>query len=422
MLDYNIRPGVKLHIIPTNQFKTTQIIINLTAKHEKRTVTYRSLLANILELASTKYPDQSLIAKKTASMFGASFGTDLQKYGQVHCFRYLLRLPNEKYLDTDESLLDTGFDFLNEIIFNPLKSENGFDNAIFEREKNNMIADFRSIKEDRQTYAMQQLVDLYFQNDQAIPSYGELAELEKIANLALMEYHEKMLNEDQVDIFVLGNIDENQVVNKASELAFIAREPKEYDLFYQQDLKNVVEQKVETFSVTQAKYNLAYHFDINRKTNEKYAALVFNALLGATPLSKLFINVREKASLAYYATSNYSPTTQLLTIQTGIDSSKLAQVQEIIFQQISDIQAGIFSDVELERVQKYLINSYEVALDSPRSILNKSILNALLNRDTTQAEWIEKINDVTKKDIVNVAQKLKLQATYLMAGEFDEEN
>lgn len=422
MLDYSLRPGVKLHIIPTNQFKTTQIVVNLTTKHEKKSSTYRSLLANVLELASMKYPDQNKIAKQMAYLYGARFGTDLEKYGQVHCFKYMLRLPNERYIDADQSLVVAGFDFLKEIIFNPLKNGDQFNKALFIREKNNMIADFKSIKEDRQTYAMQQLVDLYFNNEQATPSYGQLDELKKITNQSLTRYHQKMLAEDQVDIFVLGNVDKEVIITKASELPFMERTGENLKLFYQQALKDEVLVKTEKANLTQAKYNLAYHFDVNQQSDENYAAIVFNALLGATPLSKLFVNVREKASLAYYASSNYSPTNQLLTIQTGIDNTNLVKAKKIILQQITDIQAGKFSDLELNSVKKYLVNTFEASLDSPRTILNKAILNALLGRNANQLEWIKKVKDVTKIDVINIAKKLNLQATFLLAGEPDGKN
>ncbi|MCQ5003442.1 insulinase family protein, partial [Escherichia coli] len=69
-----------------------------------------------------------------------------------------------------------------------------------------------------------------------------------------------------------------------------------------------------------AKLNLAYHFPVFYRDENYYAALVMNGILGGTPYSKLFANVREKASLAYYASSQLRLFSSHLAIQTGIDA------------------------------------------------------------------------------------------------------
>lgn len=421
-MDFVLREGVRLHVLPNQQFKTTQIVVNLTAKHQGTAITYRSLLANILELGTNNYPDQTKIAQKLASMYGASFGTDLQKYGQLHSFRFLMRVANEKFLLNSDSLMTEAVDFLREAIFNPLTKNEQFDTTIFDREKENIQADFEALIDDKQSYANNQLARLYFGNDMAVPSYGQLSDLEPITAKNLYAYYQKMLAEDLVDIFVIGDVDEQAIERLFKTLPFKPRPVIDINLNYQQPLKADVIEKIEYQSIKQAKLNLAFQIPYQNSQTERFAALVMNSLFGGHPLSKLFVNVREKASLAYYAQSGISLATQTITVQTGIKSADLDRAIEIIKQQIIAIQNGEFTDDEVTQIIAYLTNSFESSLDSPRAIIDRATVQALSNKQTEPNEWIANLEKVTKADIIAVAKKIKLQAIFALVEEKNETN
>lgn len=421
-MDFELREGVRLHILPNKQFKTTQIVVNLTSKHEGQTITYRSLLANILELGTKKYPSQVEIAQKLANMYGASFGTDLQKYGQLHSFRFLMRIVNDNFLQTSEGLLEEAVDFLRESIFNPLMKDNHFDDAIFLREKENIQADFEALVDDKQSYASNQLAQIYFNNDMAVPSYGQLSDLAPITATSLYEYYQKMLGEDLVDIFVIGDVDVEEVKALFATLPFASRPMIDIKLNYHQPLKAKPVKKIEYQPLSQAKLNLAFQLPRQNLKTQRYAAIVMNSLFGGHPLSKLFTNVREKAGLAYYAQSGISLATETVTVQTGIDGSNLDHVIDLIVKQVKAIQNGEFTDEELTQIITYLINSYESSLDSPRSIIERATVQALSGKYTTPEEWVENLEKVTREDVIAVAKNLELQAIFALVEEKNGSN
>ncbi|MCM0598676.1 EF-P 5-aminopentanol modification-associated protein YfmF [Periweissella fabalis] len=421
-MDFELREGVRLHILPNQQFKTTQIVVNLTTKHQQTTITKRSLLANILELGTQRYPDQTKIAQKLASMYGANFGTDLQKYGQLHSFRFMMRIVNEKFLQTSDNLLTEAVAFLQDAIFNPLTENNQFNQAIFDREKENMQADFEALVDDKQSYANSQLAQLYFQNEMAIPSYGQINDLTPLTAENLYTYYQTMLAEDLIDIFVIGDVDEQQIVTLFEKLPFSPRPVIDIKLNYQQPLKETVSQKIEQQPLKQAKLNMAFQIPHQNAPIERYAAIVLNALLGGYPLSKLFVNVREKASLAYYAQSGVSLATQTLTVQTGIQSSDLSRVIALVQEQVVAIQQGDFTEEEIQQIIAYLINSFEASLDSPRSIVERATIQALSKKVTAPAQWVANLQKVTKEDVQHLAQKIKLQAIFALVEENYETN
>lgn len=416
-MDLELHEGVRLHVLPNQQFKTTQIVVNLTTKHQQATITKRSLLANILELGTEKYPDQTKIAQKLASMYGATFGTDLQKYGQLHSFRFMMRIINEKFLQSNDNLLAEAVAFLAEVIFNPLTKNQQFDSDIFAREKENMQADFEALVDDKQSYANNQLSQLYFANEMAIPSYGQVGDLAPLDAQNLYQYYQTMLAEDLIDIFVIGDVDEQAVVELFKQLSFTPRPVIDIQLNYQQPLKEVVSEKIEHQPIKQAKLNMAFQIPHQNAPVERYAAIVLNALLGGYPLSKLFVNVREKASLAYYAQSGVSLATQTLTVQTGIKSSDLPRVIALVKAQIEAIQTGDFTDEEITQIIAYLTNSFEASLDSPRSIVERATIQALSNKVTEPNQWVANLEQVTKADVMALAKKIKLQAVFALVEE-----
>ena len=186
--------------------------------------------------------------------------------------------------------------------------------------------------------------------------------------------------------------------------------------FYRQPLYSAPKRQVEHQPVVQAKLNLGYQLPVYYQDENYYAGLVFNGLFGGTPYSKLFTNVREKASLAYYATSRLLPFTGFLGIQTGIQAADAQKVEDLIAQQLADICAGKFSAGRLAEVQDSLVNQYRASHDLANNILGRELLRALLSLPEETAV-IEKINAVTAADISRVAKMVKMQAIYLLSGE-----
>ena len=70
--------------------------------------------------------------------------------------------------------------------------------------------------------------------------------------------------------------------------------------------KEVVQEKEvkEEMDVTQGKITIGLDLNLDNE-EQKYDAMVYNAILGGTANSKMFQEVREKASLAYSAGSSY---------------------------------------------------------------------------------------------------------------------
>ena len=184
----------------------------------------------------------------------------------------------------------------------------------------------------------------------------------------------------------------------------------------------MIRQKTEQLPVVQSKLNLAYHCDIYYYDDLYFALMVFNGLFGGFPHSKLFLNVREKHSLAYYASSSVEPFRGLLTVQTGIDGKNREKVLRLVNEQLKELATGKVSEEFLEQTKVMLINQFLLSLDNQRALQEQAFLKIKVPQaDITQDEWVKRIQDVTIEDIKTVAKHVKLQAVYFMEGEKEDQ-
>ena len=258
--------------------------------------------------------------------------------------------------------------------------------------------------------------------DQKIPSFGTVAALAEETAASLAAYYQKMLAEDQVDIFVLGDVNEAELVPLFKQLPFTPREEGKAAIFYNQPIRNVIEERTEREVLAQSKLNLAYNTDIYYGDSYYFALQVFNGIFGGFPHSKLFMNVREKKHLAYYASSSIDTFRGFMTVQTGIDGKNRNQVLRLISTELENIRLGKISELEIEQTKAMLKNQYILALDNAGAWLEKEYLNQLMPQTMlTAEEWIARINAVTISEIQEVAKRFELQAIFFLEGETEND-
>lgn len=414
-MDFNLARGVDLHIIPTKQFKMNHVLIDFATPQTPTNATARNLLANLLETSTHRYPTQTALARQLASLYGAYVNLFVNRLGMMHTVRLRASFVNNRFVNED--LFEKISGLINEILFHPLIDDGEFDGPTFRIQANNLRSTIKSFYDDKQFLASQRLMDLYYRNDSVmkIPSFGQIADLEKLNAKSLVATYQSMINHDKVDIFVLGDIDPELARKVFARLPFNNRVPLSNSPLYHQLPYDQVQRKTEYQQVSQAKLNLAYSLPVYYHDSDYYAALVFNGLFGGTPYSKLFTNVREKASLAYYASSRLLPFNGVVSVQTGIRASDQERVQDMIQEQLKDLQNGNFSDEALKEVQDSLINQYRAGHDLASNILEQQLVAKLVNE--TNKDFVAEIKKVTPADISQVANKMKLQAVYLLSGE-----
>ena len=410
--------GYTLTIIKTDKFKTNLISVSFQSEIDRETVTKRSLLPYVLRSATEKYPSKKEINTYLESLYGASLSTTVEKRGKTHNIKFYLSLANEKFLGNREPLLEEGVELLKEVILRPLLINDAFKEQVVEIEKRLLKEYIESIYDDKVSYALQKLVENMCAGETfSINSIGYVEDLNQINAQSLMETYQQMLNENPVNITVVGDIDHEKVYNifkkhfdfqhRAVNLPVIDKEDKQIE-----DVKVTKEEQ----DIAQGKLNIGYRTYTRIGDEDYLPLLVFNAMFGGYAHSKLFINVREKESLCYYCASRLDNYKGVMYVYSGIESQNYEKALKIIDEQLKDMMSGNFTDKEMNLAKKSLINSKLESMDQASGMMAHEALNRLLPKPLTVEEWVNQVNSVTAEQIASVAKKIKEDAIFFLTG------
>ncbi|MBQ8993411.1 MAG: insulinase family protein [Turicibacter sp.] len=410
--------GYSLTTIKTDKFKTNLISVSFQSEINRKTVTERSLLPYVLRSATEKYPSKKEINAYLESLYGASLSTTVEKRGKTHNVKFYLSLANEKFLGNREPLLEEGVELLKEVILNPLMVNGAFKEQVVEVEKRLLKEYIESIYDDKVSYALQKLVENMCKGEVfSTNSIGYVEDLSRINGQTLMSTYQQMLSDNQISITVVGDIEHEKVYeifknhfdfqHRSINLTVIDSEDKEIS-----ETQVIKEEQ----DISQGKLNIGYRTHTRIGDEDYLPLLVFNGMFGGYAHSKLFINVREKASLCYYCASRLDNYKGVMYVYSGIESENYEKAVKIIDEQLKDMMAGNFTEKEVELAKKSLINSKLESMDQASGMMAHEALNKLLKDPLTVEEWIKQVNSVMAEQIVSVAKKIKEDTIFFLTG------
>ena len=409
--------GVHLHFIQSEKFKTNKIKVRFSAPMSEKTIAGRVLTASMLETSNALYPTSQAFREKLANLYGANYSTSLSRRGLVHYLDINLSFVRDQFLSRKNMLADEILDFLKASLFFPLSNGQAFDTKTFEIEKRNVLTDLEAEIENHFYHAHRELNNLFYDlPEMRIPRVATIELVEKETAETSFAAFQQMLNQDQIDFFFIGDFNEIAVREKIQEFQFSERE-QPLQLSYQQNYSNITREKLEQRDVHQSIVELAYHFSSQYGDRSHLPLIVLNGLLGGFAHSKLFVNVREKESLAYTISSNFDIFSGLMRIYAGIDRANRTKTVALINRQILDLKRGHFTDEELEQTKNMLKNSILLAQDRQNTLIERAYMSSVLGKKFLSLEaWLKALENVSKADLVEAAQQLKLQAIYFMEG------
>jgi len=260
---------------------------------------------------------------------------------------------------------------------------------------------------------------MYKEKEYGLYKYGYVEDLEKINAKNLYEHYNKIMSEAKIDIFVSGNFEKSkisEVINNNENIQKIKdREDKHIINNEETEIKEKVEEREisEQKDITQGKLVIGLDIMQNEK-DSKYAICLYNVILGESATSKLFQNVREKASLAYTARSNYIRQKNNIYIRCGIEIENYEKALKIIKEQLEDMKNGNFTDEEIENAKKYMISGIKTVKDEQDSEITYYLGQELSGDFKSFEEYAEKIEGVTREQIQKIANKIEINTIYFL--------
>ena len=410
-----IKKGIKLHIIDTDKFKTNLFSVFLTMPLNRNDVTKNALLTAALRRGTSLMPTQEIINKKLEEMYGAAFDCGVEKIGDNHVVKFYLEALNDEFLPEKENLLQTSLDMLFDIVFNPLVENNAFKEEYVNGEKNNLKQIIEGKIDNKNAYALERCIEeMYKKKAYGLYKFGYIEDLETITKEDLYNHYKNIISTCKIDIFASGNIESNieDIIKNNKNLKDLnQREEK----IYEEEKESKTQENIVTDSMQVMQGKLVIGVDVQTNSKEdEYTTMIYNTILGGGANSKMFQNVREKASLAYTAGSSYLKKKQNIFIRAGIEIKNYDKALKIIKEQLEDMKNGEFTQDDIENAKKLILSSIESISEEQDTQITYYFGQELANSNMSIEEYKEKIEKVTKQQIIEIANKITINTIYFL--------
>ena len=414
-------PGVWLTALRSDKFKTGCLSINLLTQLKRETAAFNAVLPFVLRRGTRFHPDMQTIAAELDSLYGTGVEPIVRKIGEIQCIGFYASFPDHKYLPAGSEVFEKTANLSCEMLLAPNTRGGLFLPAYVESEKEKLLELIRSRVNEKRSYAHFRLLEqMCCYEDYAVSRFGTEDTAESIYYQKLTKYYHSLISASPVEIFYCGSMEASKVANILSDaLSGMTRGEINYDIGT--DIRmNAVEDKVRSFvdemSVTQGKLVMGFRLGECMEEPDLAAIYVFNAVYGSGVTSKLFMNVREKLSLCYYASSLVDTHKGLMLVSSGVDFDKVDEAKSEILAQLEAVKSGDISDEELEAARRSVASDLCACLDSQGELEGFYLANSIDGLEFSPDELAALVCDVSREDVIKIASSVVLDAEYFLRG------
>ena len=414
-------PGVWMRAVHTDKFKSAYLSVNLLCPLDKAAAGANALIPSVLRRGTAVHPDMESLSAALDELYGGAVEPVVRKKGECQCVGFVASFLDDAYTLGGEKILESAAALLGEILLNPYTQDGHFCPDYTAGEKQNLIDRIRSQVNDKRTYATQRLVQEMCRYEAfGVDKLGDEQSVAVLTPESLWQRYQQLLQEAAVEVYYCGSAQPERV-EKALRGALAplngGGERMVPDCEVRLTAGSEPQFVTEAMDVTQGKLALGFRTGGQTCWEESYPALtMMNAIFGGTTLSKLFMNVREKLSLCYYASSTLEKQKGLILVSSGIEFDKFETAKAEILVQLEAICRGEIEDWELEGARRTLISGHLTTLDDQGRQEEFWLGQATAGLDTTIEELAAQFESVTREQVAQAAQKLELDTIYFLKG------
>lgn len=414
-----INNNSQLIIYPTSKFKDLTISIQFHLPLTKENISKLALVSGIVVDQSQKYVNKVELNKKLDKLYGANYALTRTIKGNSLVCDFVFNGINGKYLNQD-ILLDQ-LNFIKEMIYHPHATQNAFTEVLFNEAKDNLLYQIKAKKDSAARYAIFQALKIYGGDTPlAFDSLGDKDEVMAIDNHQLYQWYLEIIHNSYYEIAVIGDVDEALIKD-----FFIKNFPKveqQINLVTYNKNKANLQSISEEADIQQSQLVMVFNGSINMSDKDYYSLAVGCALFGQLPTSLLFSEIREKRSLCYSIYSRLFVFEGGMYVATSMDSSKLAETEELVKTLFTQVQKGEYNPEMVKIAKDMIIDSLRGSYDDYQGILNLAFKLNHVNEDLTFDKTLELINDVKLSDISKAFKNLNLELVYTYKQRSSDEN
>jgi len=393
---------------------------------EKETAGANALLSRVLRRGSASLPDMESITAALDDLYGVRIEPIIRKKGEIQCIGFYVDFPDDRYIPGGESIAESAVKILADILLSPCLQEGLLREDYIESEKSNLIDDIRAGINDKRGYSVDRLLEEMCAGEAfGVSKLGDEERVREITCKSLTEHYYNIIANSRIEILYCGSISPQRVdamIRHAFSGLSDRTEPNipKTDVVYDPHL-NEPRRFSETLDVTQCKLVAGFRIGDAMKTPDYPAFMMFNALYGGSVSSKLFLNVRERLSLCYYASSMLDKHKGIMLVTSGVEFSNAEIALNEILAQLENIKSADITELEFTSAKRSIMTSIRSALDRSGG-LEELYFDSVLSAVTyNPAELCSMIDDVTVERVIKASSGIKLDSVYLLSGTEDIE-
>lgn len=421
-----LMPGVFLSHLRSDKFKTACMSVTLLTQLRRETAAMNAVIPFVLRRGTTRYRDMEQLSRRMDELYGAAVEPVVRRIGEIQCIGFYGSFPEPDYLPGGEALLGDTCALMAQLLLDPVTRGGLLLPQYVDSEREKLLDIIRSRMNDKRSYALTRCIEeMCCYEDFAVSRFGSESEAENIHYKKLTRHYRELIQTCPVEIFYCGKTD-FKAVSAAMRDAFSAMPRGEIDYDIGTDLRmNAVEDYIrfveEEMDVTQGKLVLGFRLGECMEEPDIPALYVFNAVYGSGATSKLFMNVREKLSLCYYASSAVYLHKGIMLVSSGIEFDKLDAARDEILAQLDSVRRGEITDDELRSAKKSVASDLRAVQDSIGELEGFYLSQALDGLDYGPAELAALAEDVTKEDVQAIAESIECDLIYFLKGSGEED-
>ena len=409
--------GVNLNLIYTDKFKKDFLSVNFILPHKKEFAAYSSVLPDVMTRACMSYPNLRAIERELEECYGAQLSAYSVVKGESKIISFSMESLSDSYSFGDDVVFSRSFKLLSEVIFFPFVEDGALCREFVDSEKAKLIASVRRRRNSKRHYALDKCKGIMCEDEPfGIPSYGSEADIESVQADSLYSFYQFMINESTIEIFYVGNKDDDKISIISDAFSDIPRKEGGYQTYPSKKYVDKPKYTVEEADYKQSVLIMGFRTGVLACDRDKYAFSLFNSIFGAGVNSKLFKIVREKMHLCYYASCSPDMSKGVAFVSSGIDASNEEITKKAVLDQLDATMRGDFTDTDLEDCKKAIQNAYKELYDSPDNLCGWYLGRVIFGNFESAQNALENIMKVTADEVVEVAKKMQLDTVFMLKG------
>ena len=413
-----------LSAIQTDKFKTETLSVSIVMPTDQQMSPMSLLALSILKRGCQKFKTQGEINLRLDDLYATSISVKSQRLGNANILGFSAEMLCEEYTDGKTDIFGGTLEILTQMLFHPLTEDGFFLPSYTEGEKNNQCDVILSQINNPRAYASKRCREIMFEGDAyGISLLGTTEIVSAITKEELFSCYQSMISDYRYEFFYVGPRTMDEVEQRLQQ-AFLPeiQQGTSFEITHTAAKKpsGNVRRVTEEMSLAQGKLVLGFFAGTTLRDSDFYAMLVMNEIYGGSPVSKLFMNVRERLSLCYYCSSYYDIFKGALFVSCGISPENREKAEGEILHQLSEIVNGHISEEEFEAAKHSLCNSYLTLSDSPALLEGYYFCRNEFGVDCSIEKCMDNIREVKLSDVIRVASSVCLDTVYFLNGNGEE--